>query len=75
MDGTYYLKFCHNKHVSKYCDSLFIFEYQGTTYCYWPPRAGASAKVKRQEMPDAQKWTSYEIRIFSYAGVTLANYS
>ncbi|KAK4320934.1 hypothetical protein Pmani_008189 [Petrolisthes manimaculis] len=36
-------------------------------YCYWPPRAGASAKVKREERPDKEKWKLYEIRIFSFA--------
>ncbi|KAK3868237.1 hypothetical protein Pcinc_003932 [Petrolisthes cinctipes] len=36
-------------------------------YCYWPPRAGASAKVKKEEMPDKEKWKLYEIRIFSFA--------
>lgn len=53
---------------------MFIFEFQGTTYCYWPT-AGASAKVKKQQLPDKEKWATYEIRIFSYAGVRLVNYS
>lgn len=39
----------------------------GTTYCYWPT-VGASAKVKKQQLPDKEKWATYEIRIFSYAG-------
>ena len=56
-------------------DSLLIFKFQSTTYCYRPPRASASAKVKRQEMPDAEKWTSYEMRIFSSTGVRVVNYS
>lgn len=51
-------------------DGLLIFKFQ-VTYCYWPPRAGASAKVKREEMPDKEKWKTYEIRIFSYAGMRL----
>ncbi|XP_045109090.1 uncharacterized protein LOC123520506 isoform X5 [Portunus trituberculatus] len=36
-------------------------------FCYWPPRAGAAAKVKKEEIPDKEKWNSYEIRIFSSA--------
>ena len=47
----------------------WIFQFQAV-WCYWPPRAGGSSKVKRGEMPDTEKWNLYEIRVFSYAGST-----
>lgn len=51
-------------------ESLLILKFQ-ITYCYWPPRAGASAKVKREEIPDKETWNVYEIRIFSFASMRL----
>lgn len=49
-------------------DNLLVFNFQGM-FCYWPPMAGASAKVKRDEIPDTEKWKLYEIRISSSAGM------
>lgn len=60
------VEFLHEEAVEVVHKSWIVKDDIGT-YCYWPPKTGASAKVRREEMPDKEKWKSYEIRIFSFA--------
>jgi hypothetical protein len=35
--------------------------------CYWPGDK-VSQRIKRQELPDIQKWKLYDIKVFAYTG-------
>ncbi|XP_064108518.1 uncharacterized protein LOC135216905 isoform X2 [Macrobrachium nipponense] len=60
------VEFLHEEAVEVVHKS-WIVKKENVVYCYWPPKAGASAKVKREEMPDKERWNLHEIRLFSFA--------
>ncbi|XP_064087249.1 uncharacterized protein LOC135201878 [Macrobrachium nipponense] len=60
------VEFLHEEAVEVVHKSWIVKKENGV-YCYWPPKADASAKVKKEEMPDKERWNLHEIRLFSFA--------
>jgi len=37
------------------------------SFCFWPPN-NATAKIKKEEIPDKDSWSKYEVKIFATTG-------